>query len=155
MSLSPRCRWGEFKEHRPFSLCCVFQRNTNRSHCFSPASLKKIPPVFFFFFYSVASPLQGPVMNVLTFIPLPPRPLWFLCPQSDWTRRITMTECCSAACNTSASTQSVLSSCAREFTPSPALPLPLQHTAAAAECVSSANNTHACDCEWVQPDSSS
>lgn len=29
-----------------------------------------------------------------------------------------MTECCSAACNTSASTQSVLSSCARESPPS-------------------------------------
>lgn len=36
-------------------------------------------------------------------------------------------------------------------------PSPLRCTAAAAaaECVSSANNAHACDCEWVQPDSSS
>lgn len=43
----------------------------------------------------------------------------------------------------------MLSSCAREF------PLPPAYTAAAAECVSSANNAHACDYEWVQPDSSS
>lgn len=82
----------------------------------------------------------------LLLLPVPP------CPQMVWMLRIMMTGCCSAACNSRGCIQRVLSSYARES------PLPLQRTtlaAAAAECVSSANNAHACDCEWVQPDSSS
>lgn len=105
----------------------------------------------FFFFFNCGSTLAGPYQECINFqFSASSSLLVRFCPQLDWTQRIMMTECCSAACNTSASTQSVLSSCAREFSPSP-----MQHTAAAAECVSSANNTHACDCEWVQPDSSS
>ncbi len=61
-----------------------------------------------------------------------------------------MTEGCCAACSTADCTQSMLSPFAREF------PLPPTTAAAAtADSVSSANNAHACDCEWVQPDSSS
>lgn len=61
-----------------------------------------------------------------------------------------MTECCSAACSTRGCTQSVLSPYARELSL-----LPPYSKLLLLQSVSSADNAHACDCEWVQPDSSS
>lgn len=99
--------------------------------CFKPKMLPSLLSVITraILFFKIMNISPCPCMNCY---PPTPSPLYLsldiFCPQLDWTLRIMMTECCSAACNTRASTQSVLSSCAREFFPSPScnLQLPLQ-----------------------------
>lgn len=91
--------------------CCCF---LNQKCCLLCCLLSLVPS-----FFQNNEYISYPCMNCHPPPPLLSLSLDIFCPQLDWTLRIMMTECCSAACNTRVSTQSVLSSCAREFFPSP------------------------------------